>query len=102
GAEVVDVPKAEADKLGWDAPHGAKVSRIEPGSPAGKAGITLGDIVLSLDRTEIDNAADFNASVEGKRPGTEVRLRVLSKGRELRMAVVLDQRQTLTVAGDAP
>jgi WD40 repeat protein len=102
GAQVVDVPKAEADKLGWDAPHGAKVSRIEPGSPAEKAGITLGDIVLSLDRTEIDNAADFNASVAGKRPGTEVRLRVLSKGHELRVAVVLDQRQTLTVAGDAP
>ena len=38
GAEVVDVTKAEADKLGWDAPHGAKVSRIEPGSPADKAG----------------------------------------------------------------
>jgi hypothetical protein len=102
GAEVVDVPKPEADKLGWDAPHGAKVSRIEPGSPADKAGIALGDIVLSLDRTEIDNAADFNASLEGKRPGTEVRLRVLSKGRELRVAVVLDERQKLTVAGDAP
>ena len=68
GAEVVDVPKPEADKLGWDAPHGAKVSRIEPGSPADKAGIALGDIVLSLDRTEIDNAADFNASLEGKTP----------------------------------
>jgi serine protease Do len=102
GAQVVDVPKPEADKLGWDAPHGAKVSGIEPGSPAERAGITVGDIVLSLDRTEVDNAADFNASVEGKRPGSEIRLRVLSKGRELRVAVVLDERQKPTVAGDAP
>jgi WD40 repeat protein len=102
GAEVVDLPKPEADKLGWDAPHGAKVSRIEPGSPADKAGIAPGDIIVSLDRIEIDNAADFNASVEGKRPGTEVRLRVLSKGRELRVAVLLDERRKRTVAGDAP
>ena len=69
GAEVVDVTKAEADKLGWDAPHGAKVSKVEPGSPAEKAGLKAGDIILVLDRTEIDNGADFDAAIAGKAPG---------------------------------
>jgi S1-C subfamily serine protease len=51
GAEVVDVTRAEADKLGWDAPHGAKVSRIEPGSPAEKAKLKVGAIIVVLDET---------------------------------------------------
>jgi WD40 repeat protein len=102
GAEVVDVTKAEADKLGWDAPHGAKVSRIEPGSPAAKAGLKVGDILLLLDRVAIDNAADFTAGMEGRRPSTEVRLRVLSGGREIGVAAVLGERRAVVLATDAP
>jgi serine protease Do len=78
GAEVVDVTKAEADKLGWDAPHGAKVSRIEPGSPAEKAGLKDGDMLL--DRIAIDNVADFTAGVASRRPGTEPKLRARLTG----------------------
>jgi WD40 repeat protein len=102
GAEVVDVTKAEADKLGWDAPHGAKVSRIEPGSPAEKAGLKVGDILLLLDRMAIDNAADCTASLGNRRPGTEVRLRVLSGSREIGVAAVLGERQKVVGASDTP
>lgn len=102
GAEVVDVTKAEADKLGWDGPHGAKVSRVEPDSPAVKAGLKIGDILLLLDRMAIDNAADFTANLETKRPGTEVRLRVLSGGREIGVATVLERREKVATPADAP
>ncbi len=33
GAELRDVSKDEADKLGWDVPRGAKVTAPVPGSP---------------------------------------------------------------------
>ena len=102
GVDLQDVTTGEADKLGWDAPHGAKVSRIEPGSPAEKAGLKVGDILLLLDRTAIDNAADFTASLETRRPGAEVRLRVLSGGREIGVVAVLSERRTVVLANDAP
>jgi serine protease Do len=47
GADVVDVTKAESDKLRWDSPHGDKVSVIATGSPADKAGLKAGDIIDS-------------------------------------------------------
>jgi WD40 repeat protein len=102
GAEVVDVTKAEADKLGWDAPHGAKVSRIEPGSPAEKANLKVGDIIVVLDQTFIDNATVFTASMQSRPAGAELRLRVRSSGREIGLAVVLSQRRPVVLANDTP
>ena len=92
GAELRDVSKDEADKLGWDVPRGAKVMASVPGSPAEKAGLKAGDIVLAIDRTEIDTAAELNVAIDNKRPGTEVRLSVLSGGRDRRMAATLAAR----------
>src|SRR6476659_5098022 len=75
GVETGDVTKAESDKLGWDSPHGAKVVKTPiPGSPADRAGIKLGDIILSIDRSVIDGSADVDTYLAGKQPGTELRL----------------------------
>jgi WD40 repeat protein len=92
GAAVQDVTKEEADKLRWDAPHGAKVREVQAGSPAAKAGLKVGDIILTIDRTEIDAATDFDTAIDAKRPGAEVRLSVLSGGRQLRVAATLVER----------
>jgi S1-C subfamily serine protease len=58
GADVQDVTKAEADNLGWDSPHGAKLVVVAMGSPADKAGLKTGDIILSIDRTVIDTSSE--------------------------------------------
>ena len=39
------LPKAEAEKRGWDAPHGAKIGVVATGSPADEAGLKAGDII---------------------------------------------------------
>src|SRR5262245_825195 len=90
GVDTRDVTKAESDQLGWDSPHGAKVTNTPTsGSPADKAGIKNGDIILSIDRSVIDNSADVAAYLAGKQPGTELRLQILSSGRERRVTATL-------------
>ena len=69
GLELQDVSKEEADKLGWETPRGARVTASSPGSPADKAGVKTGDIIVAVDRTQIDTASELNAAVEAKRPG---------------------------------
>jgi WD40 repeat protein len=98
GADVVDVTKAEADKLRWDAPRGAKVGVVAPGSPAEKAGIKSDDIILAIDRSLIDTASEVDTAIAAKRPGDELRLQVLSGGNEQRITVTLAERPTIQTA----
>ena len=99
GVETRDVTKAESDQLGWDSPRGAKVTNAPAqGSPAEQAGIRNGDIILAIDRTVIDNSADVDAYLGGKQPGTELRLQVLSAGRERRVTATLATRPAQQVA----
>jgi secreted trypsin-like serine protease len=99
GADVVDVTKAEADKLKWDAPHGAKIGVVATGSPADKAGLKAGDIIVAVDGVEAETSADFKKAFAAKPPGAEVRLRVFSAGRERRISVTLAERPRI-VGGD--
>jgi hypothetical protein len=92
GADVVDVTKAEADKLNWDAPHGAKVGVVATGSPADKAGLKSGDIIAVVDGVEVEASADFERIVAAKPPGADIRLRVMSNGRARRVTATLAER----------
>jgi WD40 repeat protein len=100
GADVLDVTKAEADKLKWDAPHGAKVGVVASGSPAEKAGLKNGDIILSIDRTVIDTSSEADAAVGAKRPGDTMLLQVLSNGKEHRVSVTLAEQPKIQAAQD--
>jgi WD40 repeat protein len=100
GADVRDVTKAEADKLGWDTPHGAKVGVMASDSPAEKAGIKTGDVVVSIDNVEPETSSDFERTIAAKSPGTELRLRVLSGGRERRITVILAAKPQVQAARD--
>jgi WD40 repeat protein len=100
GADVQDVTKAEADKLGWDTPHGAKLGVVASGSLAEKAGLKTGDIILSIDRIMVDTGSNLDAAVTSKHPGDEFRLQVLSGGRERYVMVTLAEQPKMQAAQD--
>jgi WD40 repeat protein len=101
GVEVRDVTKAEADQLHWDAPRGAIVAKApDRGSPAEKAGLKAGDIIVAVERMLIDTAAEFNAAIETKQPGSELRLQVLSGGSERRISATISEQPAMQVAAD--
>jgi S1-C subfamily serine protease len=61
-----------------DAPgHGALVQRVTEDSPAAKAGIEAGDIIIRMDETPIKNQFDFAKVIESKDVGESVTIVVL-------------------------
>ncbi len=65
-----DVSK-EANEIGG-VPYGAYVTGIVMDSPAMNAGIQSGDVLISVDNTEIRQYSDFTDSIEDKFPGSIV------------------------------
>jgi aminopeptidase N len=58
---------------------GVKVAAVTPGSPAEKAGVEEGDVLLRLDDKDIANLQGFSAILRGLAPGQTVKV-VLSRG----------------------
>ena len=52
----------------------AYVERVRPGSPAEKAGIRPGDLIVSADGTSVATCEEFRAALSGLRPGQSVEL----------------------------
>jgi S1-C subfamily serine protease len=71
---------------------GVKVAAVTPGSPAEKAGVREGDVLLKVNDQEIANLQGFSGILRGLTPGQTVRV-VLSRGsREETLDVTVAER----------
>ena len=56
---------------------GVLVGKVEPGSPADKAGIKVGDVLADVDGKPVDDAGDVLSLLSGKKKGDAVALTVM-------------------------
>ncbi|MEM7410372.1 MAG: Do family serine endopeptidase [Myxococcota bacterium] len=59
GLRVQDLSDDVAEQLGLDSTKGVVVSAVDPEGPAREAGIRRGDVILEVDRNEIDDAGEL-------------------------------------------
>ncbi|MBI3041597.1 MAG: DegQ family serine endoprotease [Betaproteobacteria bacterium] len=83
GIEMGDLTPGIAKKLGIAAQEGAFIGAVQPGSPAEKAGLREGDVVVALNGRPIRAAAELRARLGLTPVGEEIELRV-ARGRETR------------------
>jgi aminopeptidase YwaD len=72
---------------------GVKFADVRDGSPASKAGFKAGDIMVEFDGKAIQNLYDFTYALQTKKPGDEVRVKVMRDGKPLEATVALTRRQ---------
>lgn len=100
GVSVQSLSQDLADSFGLKKPQGALVSAVESGSPAEKAGIKSGDIILGVDGKSIDSSADLPRVVGETRPGTSVSIKVWRHGETRELRTLLGELPLETAAGD--
>lgn len=89
GVQIDQVSKDVAEAAGLPKPQGALVRAVEAGSPADKAGIEAGDIILRFDGRAIDRASDLPRLVGATRPGTRSSVTVFRRGANKELTVVV-------------
>ena len=73
--------------------NGVKFSDVKPGSPAAKAGLKAGDILIQFGDKSIKNLYDFTDALRRSKIGDVVPVTALRDGKELKVDVKLEQRK---------
>lgn len=89
GVQIGPVTKEVAESIGLGKSQGALVSAVEADSPADKAGVEAGDVIVRFDGKAIDKVADLPRLVGNTKPGTKSTLTVFRRGslRDLHLTI---------------
>jgi serine protease Do len=88
--QTIDPDLKEAFNL--DSDYGVIIKMVVPDSPADKAGVRQGDIILRFDGKKVGTAEDLVDFVGAREPGDEVDVRVIRKGKEIVLTAELGKR----------
>ncbi len=92
GVSLVDLSSELRDHFGAPKDAGLLVGSVENNSPADKAGIKTGDIIVSLDGKDVESASELRRSLREKKDGDTVRIEVLrGRGRQTFVATVVER-----------
>jgi serine protease Do len=101
GVQIGPVSKDVAESLGLGKAQGALVTGVESGSPAEKAGVEAGDIIVRFDGKSIEKVADLPRLVGNTKPGTKSGLTVFRRGQNRDLSVVIAEIEPDKVATKA-
>ncbi|MFN5098262.1 MAG: DegQ family serine endoprotease [Limnohabitans sp.] len=99
GVQIAPVTKDVAESIGLGKAQGVLVRGVEEGSPAEKAGVEAGDIIVRFDGKVIEKPADLPRAVGNTRPGNRVTLTVFRRGAQRDLSVTVAELEPEKPAG---
>jgi len=93
GVVIQPVTKELAESFGLPKPTGALVSSVEKGSPADKAGIEAGDVVLKFDGKVVSSSDDLPRLVGSTKPGSKALVQLMRNKATREVTVVVGEMQ---------
>jgi serine protease Do len=100
GVLVQEVGQQLADSFGLDRPRGAIVAQVEKGSPAAKAGLKPGDVILAVGGQPIEHSGQLSAVISQIKPGTRAELEVWRERASHKIEVEVGELREGTVAAN--
>lgn len=98
GVTIQPVSRKLAQAFGLDRPEGALVNSVQKGSPAQRAGIEAGDIIIKFNGHNVSSSSDLPPMVSEVAPGTRVTLEVWRKGTRKTIAMRVGALNTAVAA----
>jgi len=92
GLQPVRVPESIARTLQLSRSGGAIVVGVEPGSPADRGGVMIGDVLVGIDGTPVSDVEDVHGLLGPDKVGSHSSLRVIRAGALTQVAVTVGER----------
>jgi serine protease Do len=102
GVSIQELNQTLAESFNLKQPDGALVSSVVPRSPAAKAGLEPGDVILKYNGQPIGRSGDLPALVALGKPGDRVALEVWRAGKKVDLSAMLTEVKEETVASNDP
>lgn len=102
GVSIQPLTPELADSFGLDRLTGALVNQVLPDSPAEKAGLRQGDIILTLDGKEVRGVRELQLMVASTPVGRQVEVGVLRGGKRVKLQVVIAALEPRTAEAAPP
>jgi serine protease Do len=102
GVQIQPVSNDIAESLGLKAAKGALINQIQPDSPAIKAGIETGDVVLSLSGELVEDPKDLARKIAAIPPGSAADVVVWRDGVEKTLSVSITKLTETAMAETTP
>ena len=100
GIGVQDVDSGRLRELKLKEERGVEVTAVEEDSPAGRAGLRKGDVVLEMNGQRVEGVEQFVRMVREMPVGREAKLQVSRNGEVQTLTAKVAQRKSWTFPGD--
>jgi serine protease Do len=100
GVHLRDIDRDLQRALNLSVSEGALVQDVTEGSPAGRVGLQVYDVITSFNGRAVTNGDDLIREISAQAPGATAQVRVLRDGREQSFAVKLAERPSRVPGAD--
>jgi len=94
GVAIQEMTAELAESFDLEQHHGILVAQVMDATPAMKAGLKQGDIILMIDGNKVDNMGKFRNRIAMTRPGTKVKFLILRNGKRIKIKAVIGAMKT--------
>jgi len=102
GVMIGELTKDVADYFKLDSTKGVMVNEVLEGSPAQRAGLEVGDIILKMDGRDVEGVGPLRNRIAAITPGTKVKLLIYHNGKEQTVTVSVGELSDTSTRADAP
>ncbi|MGE3955033.1 MAG: DegQ family serine endoprotease [Parachlamydiales bacterium] len=87
GIVMQPIDKDLADSFDLEKPKGVLIAEVLPDSPAAKAGLEQGDVIVAFNGQPVESMAALRNSISLLEPGSKIRLKLIRSGKAINKAV---------------